>query len=118
MADLQAQGSADAVDLSLWPEDTVEYRLHCSPSGLGAGGAGRPPSDDLSQLAVECNYVCKRLSGNHVWHYAGVYLRPDTSGVYYSLGLKLDKAGTFFKLECGTQCISTPPETFWLTRVS
>ena len=88
MADLLDHGCAEAMAPSLWPEDTVEYRVYCLPAALEAAGGGLDPrssssalEDALSRLAVECNHVCKRLSGDHVWHYAALYLSPEIGGV-------------------------------------
>ncbi len=81
MADLLDHGCVEEITPSLWPEDTVEYRIHCLPAFLTAGGGDISARDAISRLAVECNYMCKCLSGNHVWHYAALSLGPEISGV-------------------------------------
>ena len=85
MADLLDHGGAEDILPSLWPEDTVEYRIHCCADALGTDGNAGSLEDALSRLAVECNYVSKRLSGDHVWHYAPFYLRPEIGVNTYSL---------------------------------
>lgn len=56
-----------------WPEDTVEYRIYCDRDT-------QQDEDSLARLAVDCNFACRQLSGNHVWHYAAFALRPVAKG--------------------------------------
>lgn len=56
---------------SLWPEDTVEYRIY---PDLASDQANVAPS--LQRVALECNHASRRLSASHVWYFAAFALRP------------------------------------------
>ncbi len=43
---------------SLWPEDTVEYRIYTTAT-----------QDDLTKLAVECTHFAKQRTRGHLWNY-------------------------------------------------
>ena len=65
----------DETTASLWPEDTVEYRIYCQPPRSTEG-----EDDALAKLALECSHASRQLSGHHVWYYATFVLRPGEAG--------------------------------------
>ena len=75
---MMASGSAtnEIVGGVLWPEDTVEYRIHAK--------TGKDLTS-LEHLALECNHLARELCEGHVWHYAPFHLRPLMSGNEYLL---------------------------------
>lgn len=69
MADRGDQALKTDSTPSLWPEDTVEYRIYC-PVG------DKDEDEVLSRLAVECNHASRALSSSHMWHYGAFTLKP------------------------------------------
>ncbi len=64
-------------ETSLWPEDTVEYRIYTTPA-----------QDDLTKLAVECTHFAKQRTGGHIWNYGTFALQIQRGEEKHDSNLK------------------------------
>lgn len=69
---------------TLWPDDTVEYRLYPAQGGA---------RDCLDKLAADCTHLARALLHGHVWNYEAFSLALWKEGrekINYSTSLSTD----------------------------
>ena len=69
---------------SLWPEDTVQYKIYYTTDEIESGDHVQLPG-----LILECNHLVRQLSSGHVWNHAPFKLRRFDNGTtkFIAVGL-------------------------------
>lgn len=92
MSSISEEIHGETINRSLWPEDTVEYRLY--PTAEHA--------NELTKLAIECTHFAKLCLRGHLWNYGGFALR-EIKGE--EKALKCTKHFSNLCILQGTECI-------------